>query len=133
MTFCGLLFKYKYVGCLQPLMFITGFLCLQSKGTRISSRKQDDFVIAGFRRIRNSTSRRWLQKIFKHVAPNFTLKPSTKASSLQFCKTKVKADLGGKKNKISDGYMAYLSTQETSAIEQNIETSKNKTSKHQFK
>ena len=80
-------------------MFITGFLCLQSKGTRISLRKQDDFVIAGFRRIRNSTSRRWLQKIFKHVGPNFTLKPSTKASSLQFCKTKGKQILVARKIK----------------------------------
>ena len=41
-TFYGLLFTYNYVGCLLLLV-----------GTRISSRKQDDFV--GFRSIRSST------------------------------------------------------------------------------
>ena len=25
-TFCGLLLKYNYMGCLQPLMFVTVFL-----------------------------------------------------------------------------------------------------------
>ena len=30
---------------------------------------------------------RWLEKSGKHVSPNFTLKPSTKASSLQLGKT----------------------------------------------
>ena len=71
-TSYGRLFKYNYVGCLQPLMFSAN---LQSKGTRISSRKQGDFV--GFRSIRSSTSERWLQKSGKHVGPNFTLKPNT--------------------------------------------------------
>ena len=69
--------------------------CLQSKGTRTSSTKQDDFV--GFRNIRSLTSGRWLQKSGKHVGPNFTLKPNTKASSLQFCKTEIKKDIGGEK------------------------------------
>ena len=71
--------------------------CLQSKGTRISSRKQDDFV--GFRSIRSSTSGLWLEKSGKHVGPNFTLKPSTKARSLQFCKTEIKTDNGGEKKR----------------------------------
>ena len=75
-TFYGLLFTYNYVGCLLLLV-----------GTRISSRKQDDFV--GFRSIRSSTSGRWLEKSGKHVGPNFTLKPSTKASSLQFGETEI--------------------------------------------
>ena len=78
-TFYALLFTYNYQGCLLLLV-----------GTRISSRKQDDFV--GFRSIRSSTSGRWLEKSGKHVGPigpNFTLKPSTKASSLQFGETEI--------------------------------------------
>ena len=51
-TLYGLLFKYNYVGRLLLLMFSNDLL-LQSKGTRISSRKQDDFV--GFRSIRSLT------------------------------------------------------------------------------
>ena len=64
-------------------------------------------------------SGRWLEKSGKHVGPDFTLKPNTKASSLLFCKTEIKTDIGGKKKEISDGYMAYLSMEETSAITQN--------------
>ena len=75
-TFYGLLFTYNYVGCLLLLV-----------GTRISSRKQDDFV--GFRSIRSLTSGQWLEKSSKHVGPNFTLKPSTKARSLQFGETEI--------------------------------------------
>ena len=71
--------------------------CLQSKGTRISSRKQDDFI--GFRSIRSSTSGRWLEKSGKHVGRNFTLKPNTKARSLQFYKTEIKTDIGGEKKR----------------------------------
>ena len=71
--------------------------CLQSKGTRISSRKQDDFV--GCRKIKSPTSGRSLQKSGKHVGLNFTLKPNTKASSLLFCKTEIKTDIGGKKKR----------------------------------
>ena len=58
-----------------------------------------------------------------------TLKPSTKARPLQFCKTEIKTDIGGEKlyirrlflcyREISDGYMVYLLTEETSAITQN--------------
>ena len=48
----------------------------------------------------------------QNVGQNFTLKPSTKARSLQFCQT-------ARKREISDGYMAYLLTEETSAITQN--------------
>ena len=59
--------------------------CLQSKGTRISSRKQDDFV--GFVDDR------------RRKATNFTLKPSTKASSLQFGETEIQTNLGGKKKR----------------------------------
>ena len=70
---------------------------MQSKGTRISSRKQDDFV--GLRSIRSSTSGRWLEKSGKHDGPNFTMKPNTKARSLQFCKTEIKTDIGGEKKR----------------------------------
>ena len=70
--------------------------CLLSKGTRISSRKQDDFV--GFRSLRLlDKSGRWLEKSNKHAGPNFTLKPNTRARSLQFCKTEIKTDIGGEK------------------------------------
>ena len=95
-TLYGLLFKYSYVGRLLLLMFSSD-CCLQSKGTRISSRKQDEFV--GFRSIRSSTSGRWLEKSGKRVGPNFTLKPNTKARSLQFCKTEIKIDIGGEKKR----------------------------------
>ena len=44
-------------------------------------------------------SGRWLEKSGKHVGPNFTLKPNTKASSLQFGKTEVKTNINGKKKK----------------------------------
>ena len=53
----------------------------------MSSRKQDEFV--GFRSIKNSTGGLRLQKSGKHVAPNFTLKPNAKASSLQLGKTEI--------------------------------------------
>ena len=42
-------------------------------------------------------SGRWLEKSNKHAGPNFTLKPNTRARSLQFCKTQIKADIGGEK------------------------------------
>ena len=35
----------------------------------------------------------------KHVGPKFTLKPNTKASSLQSLKTEIKADIRGKKKR----------------------------------
>ena len=93
-TLYGRLFKYNYVGCLQLLMFSTDLL-FAIKGTRTSPRKEDDFV--GFRSIRTSTSGRKLQK--SGIGPNFTLKPNTRASSLQFCKTKIKTDIGGEKKR----------------------------------
>ena len=51
-TLYGRLFKYNYVGCLVLLMFSSDLL-FAIKRTRISSKKQDDFV--GFRSIRSST------------------------------------------------------------------------------
>ena len=33
------------------------------------------------------------------VGPDFTLKPITKARSLQFCKTEIKTDIGGEKKR----------------------------------
>ena len=59
------------------------------------------------------------EKQHQQVGPNLTLKPNTKASSLQFCKIHIKKILVRRKKEISDGYMAYLSTEETSAITQN--------------
>ena len=73
--------------------------CWQSKGTRTYSTKQDDFV--GFRNITSLTSGRWLQKSGKHVGPNLTLKPNTKVSSLQFCKTDIKKILVLRKKEIA--------------------------------
>ena len=57
--------------------------CLQSKGTRISSRKQDDLV--GCRSLRSSTSGRWLEKSGKHVGPNLVPPISVFTSVLQNC------------------------------------------------
>ena len=85
-TFYGLLFKYNYVGCLLLLMF-SSYLLFAIKRDAYIFRKQDDFV--GFRSIRSLTSGRWLEKSGKHVDPNFTLKPSTKVSSLQFGETEI--------------------------------------------
>ena len=81
-TLYGLLFEYNYVGCLLLLMF-SSYLLFAIKRDVYFLRKQDDFV--GFRSIRSSKSRRSLEKSGKHVGPNFTLKPNTKARSLQFC------------------------------------------------
>ena len=44
-------------------------------------------------------SGRWLEKSNKHAGPNFTLKPNTRARSLQFCKTEIKTDIGGEKKR----------------------------------
>ena len=81
-TLYGLLFEYNYVGCLLLLMF-SSYLLFAIKRDAYFFRKQDDFV--GFRSIGSSKSRRSLEKSGKHVGPNFTLKPNTKARSLQFC------------------------------------------------
>ena len=78
------------------LIFSTDLLFAMKRGAYIF-REQDYFV--GFGGLRSSTSGRWLEKSGKHVGPNFTLKPITKASSLQFCKTEIKADIGGKKKR----------------------------------
>ena len=85
-TLYGLLFKYNYVGCLLLLMFCSDLL-FAIKREAFIFKKHDDFV--GFRSIRNSTSGRWLEKSGKHVGPNFTLKPGTKASSRQFGGTEI--------------------------------------------
>ena len=68
--------------------------------------------------MRGSTSGRWLEKSGKHVGRNFTLKRSTKATSLNSVKQKYKQILVARKKEISDRYLAYLLTQETSAVEQ---------------
>ena len=95
-NFVRTFFKYNYVGSLQPLMFSTDIL-FSIKRDAYMFKETDDFV--GFRIIRSSISGRWLPKSGKHVGPDFTLKPSPKASSLQFCKTEMKTDIGGKKKK----------------------------------
>ena len=95
-TLHGRLFKYNYVGRLLLLMFRTDLLFAIKRDAYIF-KETDAFV--GFQSLRSSTSGRWLEKSGKHVGPNFTLKPNTKASSLQFCKTEVKTDIGGKKKR----------------------------------
>ena len=93
-TLYGLLFKYNYVGCLLLLMFSIGLLFAIKRDAYIfketgwfcrfpKHQKLDKWAMAGEKG--------------KHVGPNFTLKPNTKASSLQFCKTEVKTDIGGTK------------------------------------
>ena len=85
-TLYGLLFKYNYVGCLLLLMFSidllfaikraayifkeTGRFCRFPKHQRL-----DKWAMAGEKR--------------QTCWPNFTLKPSSKASSLQFGKTEI--------------------------------------------
>ena len=72
--------------------------CLQSKGTRISSRKQDDFV--GIRSIRSSTSGRSPEKSGKMLAQTShwirVRKPDHYNSVL---KTEIKTDIGGEKKR----------------------------------
>ena len=75
-TFYGLLFKYNYLGCLQPLMFITDFLFAIRMDAYIF---KETGWFCRFLKHQNwrATSRRWLQKSCKHVDPNFTSKPSS--------------------------------------------------------
>ena len=58
----------------------TGWFCRFPK-----HQKLDKWTIAG---------EKW-----QNVGPSFTLKPSTKARSLQFCKTAIKTDIGGEKKR----------------------------------
>ena len=81
-TFYGLLYEYNYVGCLLLLMFSSDLLFAVKRDAYIF-RKQD--AVVRFRSIRSSKSRRSLEKSGKLVDPNFTMKPNTKARSLQFC------------------------------------------------
>ena len=85
-TLYGRLFKYNYVGCLLLLMFSIDLLFAIKRNTYIFKEKGwfcrfpkhqmlDQWAMAGEKR--------------QHVGPNFTLKPSTKASSLKFGKTEI--------------------------------------------
>ena len=110
-TLYWLLFKYNYVGCLLLLMFSID-CCLQSKGTRISSRQQDFWFpehqkLDGWRKAANM------------LAQTSQWNRVRKAAHSNSVKQKYKQILVARKKEISDGYMAYLLTQETSAIEQN--------------
>ena len=110
-TLYWLLFKYNYVGCLLLLMFSID-CCLQSKGTRISSRQQDFWFpehqkLDGWRKAANM------------LAQTSQWNRVRKAAHGNSVKQKYKQILVVRKKEISDGYMAYLLTQETSAIEQN--------------
>ena len=102
-TLYGLLFKYNYVGCLLLLMFRL-ICCLQSKGSRISEARQ---VGDGWRKAANMLAQtsHW----------NRVRKPA----HYNLVKQKYKQIWVARKKEISDGYMAYLLMQETSAIEQN--------------
>ena len=90
--------------------------CLQSKGKRISSRKHDDFV--GFRSIRSSTtySGRWRQTRWPklHTETEY----ESQLTAIRWNRN-IKKSWWQEKKEISDRYMAYLSTQETSAVELN--------------
>ena len=93
--------------------------CLQSKGPRISSRKQDDFV--GFRSIRSSTRQvgdDW-RKAANMLAQTLHWNRIRKPDHYNSVKQKLKQILVARKREVSDGYMAYLLTEETSAITQN--------------
>ena len=90
----GRLFKYNDVGHLLLLTFSTDLLFAIKRDAYIFQKtgwfcrlpkpqKLDKWVMAGEKR--------------QTCWPNFTLKPNMKASSLQFCKTEVKTDIGGKK------------------------------------
>ena len=115
-TLYGRLFEYNYVGRLLLLMFSTDLLFAIKRDVYIF--KETGWFCRFPKPQKLDKSGRWLEKSGKHDGPNFTLKPNTKARSLQFCKTEVKI-LVARKREISDGYMAYLSTEETSAITQN--------------
>ena len=95
-TLYGLIFKYNYVGCILLLMFSSDLLFAIKRDAYIfketgwvcrfpKHQKLDKWTIAGEKR--------------QNVGPNFTLKPSTKARSLQFCKTEIKTDIGGEKKR----------------------------------
>ena len=116
-TLYGRLFKYSYVGRLLFLMFSTNLLFAIKRDVYFQGNRPDYFV--GFRSLRSSTSGRWLEKSGKHVGPNFSLKPNTKARSLQFCKTEIKADIGGKKKRNKRRVYCLLVNGETSASTQN--------------
>ena len=112
-TLYGRLFKYKDVGRLLLWMFRTNLLF---------AIKRDAYIFketGWFCRFPKPPQKPRQVGDGWRKAANFTLKPNTKASSLQFCETGIKTDIGGKKKEIRDGYMAYLSTEETSAITQN--------------
>ena len=117
MTLCGLLFKYNYVRCLQSFMFRSDFLFVI---------KRDGYVFketgwfCRFPNLQNQLEMAWWATAVEKW-PNFTLKLSTKASSLQFFKTElIKIDLGDKKKK-KDQRQIYglLVNERASAIAQN--------------
>ena len=92
-TLYGRRFKYNYVGRLLLLIFSTDLLFaikrnaynLQGNRKFPKHQKVDKWAMAGEKR--------------QTCWPSFTLKPNTKASSLQFCKTEIKADISGKKKR----------------------------------
>ena len=97
-TLYGPLFKYNYVACLLLLMFSSDLLFAIKRDAYIF---KETGLFCRFPKHQklDTTSGRWREKSGKHVGPNFTLKPNTKASSLQSRKTEIKADIGGKKKR----------------------------------
>ena len=84
-TLYGVLFKYNYVGCLLLLMFSSDLLF----ATKIIFKKTGWFC--RFPKHQKLDKWPWAMAGEKrqNVGPNFTLKPSTKASSLQFGETEI--------------------------------------------
>ena len=96
MTLCGLLFKYNYVRCLQSFMFRSDFLFVIKRDGYIF---KETGWFCRFPNLQNQLEMAWWATAVEKW-PNFTLKLSTKASSLQFFKTElIKIDLGDKKKK----------------------------------
>ena len=97
-TLYGFLFKYSYVGYL---------LLLTSSNDLLFAIKRDAYIFkeTGWfckfpkHQKLDTTSGRWLKKSGKHVGPSFTLKPNSKARSLQFCKTEIRTFIGSEKKR----------------------------------
>ena len=97
LTLYRLLFKYNYVGCLLLLMFSSDLLFAIKREAYIF--KKTGWFCRFPKPQKLDKSGRWLEKKSKQACPNFTLKPNTKARSLQFCKTEIKTDIGGEKKR----------------------------------
>ena len=85
-TLHGLLFKYNYVGCLLLLMFSTDLLFAIKRDAYIF---KETGCFCRFPKHQKLDGKWAIAAEKRHFRPNFTLKPSTNASSLQFGKTEM--------------------------------------------